>query len=60
MSASGERRNGVTRLLNERTGLVMAPLKHEPNAALEFEVAQQSAVFRLDTNRLARRARGGG
>ena len=36
LGASGE--TVLTRLLNESTGLVMAPLKHEPNAALEFKV----------------------
>ncbi|WP_090828835.1 PAS domain S-box protein [Nitrosovibrio tenuis] len=43
LGASGE--TVITRLLNERTALVMAPLRHEPNAALELKVALTNPPF---------------
>ena len=51
LGASGE--TVLTRLLNERTGLVMAPLKHEPNAALEFKVPLDNHHLQRHTKRLA-------
>ena len=36
LGASGE--TVVTRLMDEQTALVMAPLRHEPNAALQFKI----------------------
>ncbi|MDQ3187049.1 MAG: PAS domain S-box protein, partial [Pseudomonadota bacterium] len=43
LGASGE--TVLTRLLNERTALVMAPLKHEPNAALELKIPLNKPPF---------------
>ena len=43
LGASGE--TVITRLLNERTALVMAPLRHEPNAALELKVSLNNPPF---------------
>ncbi len=43
LGASGE--TVITRLLNERTALVMAPLRHDPNAALELKVSLNNPPF---------------
>ncbi len=43
LGASGE--TVITRLLNERTALVMAPLRHEPNAALQLKVPLNNPPF---------------
>ncbi|HVW65385.1 MAG TPA: PAS domain S-box protein [Nitrosospira sp.] len=43
LGASGE--TVITRLLNERTAQVMAPLRHEPNAALELKVPLNKPPF---------------
>ncbi len=43
LGASGE--TVITRLLNERTALVMAPTRHEPNAALELKVPLNNPPF---------------
>ncbi len=43
LGASGE--TVLTRLLNEDTALVMAPLKHEPNAVLEFKIPLNKPPF---------------
>ena len=57
LGASGE--TVLTRLLNERTALVMAPLKHEPDAALELKISFPNApFFDSDPKWSARRAWG--
>jgi len=43
LGASGE--TVITRLLNQRTALVMAPLRHDPNAALELKVPLNNPPF---------------
>ena len=43
LGASGE--TVITRLLNERTALVMAPLRHQPHAALELKVPLNNPQF---------------
>ena len=43
LGASGE--TVLTRLVNERTALVMAPLKHEPNAVLELKIPLDKPPF---------------
>jgi two-component system, sensor histidine kinase and response regulator len=50
----------LTRLLNERTGLVVAPLKHEPNAALEFTVPLNNPLFSTGVQSGLHGERGGG
>ena len=58
LGASGE--TVLTRLLNERTGLVMAPLKHEPNAALEFKVPLNNPPYSSAIQSGLHGERGGG
>ena len=58
LGASGE--TVLTRLLNERTALVMAPLKHEPNAALELKISFPNAPFSIATQSGLHGERGGG
>ncbi|MDN5836313.1 MAG: PAS domain S-box protein, partial [Nitrosospira sp.] len=43
LGASGE--TVITRLLNERTALVMAPLKHAPDAALNLKIPLKNTPF---------------
>ncbi|SCY72834.1 PAS domain S-box-containing protein [Nitrosospira sp. Nl5] len=45
LGASGE--TVITRLQNERTALVMAPLKHEPDAALDLQIPLNNAPFAI-------------
>ncbi|WP_090907280.1 PAS domain S-box protein [Nitrosospira sp. Nsp13] len=58
LGASGE--TVLTRLLNERTALVMAPLKHAPNAALELKIPLNNAPFSVVTQSGLHGERGGG
>ncbi len=58
LGASGE--TVVTRLLNDRTALVMAPLKHESNAALEFKIPFHSPPFSTASQSGVHGERGGG
>lgn len=58
LGASGE--TVLTRLLNERTALVMAPLKHEPDAALELKISFPNAPFSIATQSGLHGERGGG
>ncbi|MEP7371422.1 MAG: PAS domain S-box protein, partial [Nitrosospira sp.] len=58
LGASGE--TVLTRLLNERTALVMAPLKHEPDAALELKIPLNSVPFAVTTQSGLHGERGGG
>ena len=58
LGASGE--TVITRLLNERTALVMAPLKHEPNAALELKIPLNNPPFSSAVQSGLHGERGGG
>lgn len=58
LGASGE--TVLTRFLNERTALVMAPLKHEPDAALELKIPLRNAPFAVATQSGLHGERGGG
>ncbi|MEO7560550.1 MAG: PAS domain S-box protein, partial [Nitrosospira sp.] len=58
LGASGE--TVLTRLLNERTALVMAPLKHEPDAALELKIPLNSVPFAVTAQSGLHGERGGG
>ncbi|MEO6563949.1 MAG: PAS domain S-box protein, partial [Nitrosospira sp.] len=58
LGASGE--TVLTRLLNERTALVMAPLKHEPDAALELKIPLHNAPFAAASQNGLYGERGGG
>ncbi|SFN76391.1 PAS domain S-box protein [Nitrosospira briensis] len=58
LGASGE--TVVTRLLNEDKALVMAPLKHEPDAALEYEIPLNNPPFSIAIQSGLHGERGGG
>lgn len=58
LGASGE--TVVTRLLNDRTALVIAPLKHESNAELEFKIPLHSPPFLMASQSGVHGERGGG
>ena len=58
LGASGE--TVLTRLLNERTALVMAPLKHEPEAALELKISLRNTPFTAASQSGLHGERGGG
>ena len=58
LGASGE--TVITRLLNERTALVIAPLKHEPRAALEFKIPLHNPPFSIAIQSGLHGERGGG
>ncbi|BCT68187.1 PAS domain S-box protein [Nitrosospira sp. NRS527] len=58
LGASGE--TVVTRLLDDHTALVMAPLKHEPNAALEFKIPIHNPPFSTAVHNGLYGERGGG
>src|SRR5687768_4305254 len=58
LGASGE--TVVTRLLNDRTALVIAPLKHESNAALEFKIPLPNPPFSIAIQSGLHGERGGG
>ncbi|HJT51485.1 MAG TPA: PAS domain S-box protein [Nitrosospira sp.] len=58
LGASGE--TVVTRLLNDRTALVIAPLKHEPNAALEYKIPLANPPFSIAVQSGLHGERGGG
>ncbi|MBA2659159.1 MAG: PAS domain S-box protein [Nitrosospira sp.] len=58
LGASGE--TVITRLQNERTALVMAPLRHEPNAALEHKVPLDTPPFSAAIQSGLHGERGGG
>lgn len=45
LGASGE--IVITRLQDERTALVMAPLRHEPDAAMDFKIPLKNAPFAI-------------
>ncbi|MBA4141765.1 MAG: PAS domain S-box protein [Nitrosospira sp.] len=58
LGASGE--TVVTRLLNERTALVIAPLKHAPDAALELKIPLNNPPFSVAIQSGLHGERGGG
>ncbi|SEO59086.1 PAS domain S-box protein [Nitrosovibrio sp. Nv6] len=58
LGASGE--TVITRLMNDRTALVMAPLKHETNAALEFKIPLNNPPFSIAIQSGLHGERGGG
>ncbi|SCX60365.1 PAS domain S-box protein [Nitrosospira sp. Nsp1] len=58
LGASGE--TVITRLLDEHNALVMAPLKHEPNAALEFRIPLHNPPFSTAVHNGLYGERGGG
>ncbi|SEN67850.1 multi-sensor hybrid histidine kinase [Nitrosospira multiformis] len=58
LGASGE--TVVTRLLNDRTALVIAPLKHEPNAALQYKIPLATPPFSIAIQSGLHGERGGG
>ncbi|MCC2681997.1 MAG: multi-sensor hybrid histidine kinase [Nitrosospira multiformis] len=58
LGASGE--TVVTRLLNDRTALVIAPLKHEPDAALQYKIPLGTPPFSVAVQSGVHGERGGG
>ncbi len=58
LGASGE--TVITRLQNERTALVMAPLKHAPDAALELKIPLNKPPFAVPIQSGLHGERGGG
>jgi two-component system sensor histidine kinase/response regulator len=58
LGASGE--TVVTRLVNDRTALVIAPLKHEPNAALQYRILLPNPPFSVAIQSGLHGERGGG
>lgn len=58
LGVSGE--TVVTRLLNDRTALVIAPLKHASNAALELKIPLANPPFSIATQSGLHGERGGG
>ncbi len=58
LGSSGE--TVITLLLDEHTALVMAPLKHEPNAALEFRIPLDNPPFSTSIHNGLYGERGGG
>jgi len=58
LGASGE--TVVTRLLNDRTALVIAPLKHQSNAALQYKIPLATPPFSIAIQSGLHGERGGG
>lgn len=58
LGASGE--TVVTRLLNDRTALVIAPLKHQSNAALQYRIPLAIPPFSIVVHSGLHGERGGG
>ncbi|ABB74859.1 multi-sensor hybrid histidine kinase [Nitrosospira multiformis ATCC 25196] len=58
LGTSGE--TVVTRLLNDRTALVIAPLKHQSNAALQYRIPLSTPPFSIVVHSGLHGERGGG